>query len=663
MKIKLFYPAFDPGAVEASDAIDPRLLIQGTFYDFDGPLLDGLISERVALIDFDPASGALVRSSRVMPPVRHQTLHRLDVTEDQLMAAPKSVLAIQTLCFGAVMRTLHIVEGSLGTAVTWAFDGKQLLVVPRAGYQANAFYERSSHSLQFFFVPTGEAPPGDAHGGNLDGVFTALSPDIVAHETAHALVDAIAPYLHDAASPESLALHEAIADLTALIFSLRTPNFLTYIIERHGGDGDLDAAYVGEIAEEIGKLHAGSSPMTGDVQDNGETRHYLRNLSNKLALRPRKGMTAIGSHEPHALSQVMSGALFDVFKAIFKDAKKRRQEEKGLSAEQAAAYAINWSAIILTNMVYRALDYLPPGEISFADFGRAMLAADRIYWPAGDKAERIRAHLAAQIARRAICRQSQLDPRRLARFPDLSNEHLERFVDESNDWQIYDFVRRFGRLFCLPDNTAFKVHDAKLVREKTVFVTEETDLVAAQETSKARMGSDGAVTGAFGADDAADTDPAQEALDDSTAQRKERTFRELLIKVSWKRAETLSMADGSERTVEFRFGTTVSIDLDAKIVLARLTTNPDGFPESYHMASQAHQRRLRATLIGDWHRRGILVGSSAYEEQSIQQPRMVPNNGAYELRNMMHMLHMAQDSTVLLAAWMKAGGEEGGQHG
>ena len=332
MKIRLYYPAFDPGAVAGLGTIDEKLLFQGTFYIFDGPLLDGLISERVALLDFDPKNGALEPAVRVLAPTGRQVLPQLEITEEDLIAHPSSIASIQTLCFGSVMRTLHIVESSLGTKVDWAFEGRQLLVVPRAGYQPNAFYERSSHSLQFFFVPTGGGPPqSHGEGGDLNGVYTALSPDIVAHETAHALIDAIAPYLHDAASPESLALHEAIADLTALIFSLRTPHFVTYIVEKHGGDGDLDAAYIGEIAEQIGELRATGSSMTRDTTDNGETRHYLRNLSNNYALKRRKGMEVISSHEPHALSQVLSGALFDFFEEVYKDAKERRRLERNLS--------------------------------------------------------------------------------------------------------------------------------------------------------------------------------------------------------------------------------------------------------------------------------------------------------------------------------------------
>ena len=50
-----------------------------------------------------------------------------------------------------------------------------------------AFYERESHSLQFFHFPS--KSPTNA----LTTVYTSLSHDIVSHECGHAILDGIAP--------------------------------------------------------------------------------------------------------------------------------------------------------------------------------------------------------------------------------------------------------------------------------------------------------------------------------------------------------------------------------------------------------------------------------------------------------------------------------------
>ncbi|MCI0348450.1 MAG: hypothetical protein L0Z53_03405, partial [Acidobacteriales bacterium] len=60
---------------------------------------------------------------------------------------------MQVVVFGGVMKTMQMFEeaDNLGRRIRWAFDGPQLLVVPRAGDWANAYYERESRSLQFFY--------------------------------------------------------------------------------------------------------------------------------------------------------------------------------------------------------------------------------------------------------------------------------------------------------------------------------------------------------------------------------------------------------------------------------------------------------------------------------------------------------------------------------
>jgi hypothetical protein len=49
-----------------------------------------------------------------------------------------------------------------------------------------------------------------------------LSRDIVSHETGHAIIDGVAPDLYNAVTPQSLALHEAMADLAALLLAFET---------------------------------------------------------------------------------------------------------------------------------------------------------------------------------------------------------------------------------------------------------------------------------------------------------------------------------------------------------------------------------------------------------------------------------------------------------
>ncbi len=59
---------------------------------------------------------------------------------------------IQVSVWATVLRTMYLYEeaDALGRPISWGFPAPQLLVIPRAGWLENAFYERRSHSLQFF---------------------------------------------------------------------------------------------------------------------------------------------------------------------------------------------------------------------------------------------------------------------------------------------------------------------------------------------------------------------------------------------------------------------------------------------------------------------------------------------------------------------------------
>ena len=70
------------------------------------------------------------------------------------------------------------------------FEGNRLIVVPHAGYGQNAFYDRRSKSLQFYYFDRGT-----------DRTFTCLSTDIVNHEFGHAVLDGIRPHYHEGSLP------------------------------------------------------------------------------------------------------------------------------------------------------------------------------------------------------------------------------------------------------------------------------------------------------------------------------------------------------------------------------------------------------------------------------------------------------------------------------
>jgi len=422
----------------------------GEVYDMDATeaqgiqdepfLLDGPVGRRVAVLDFDE-NGDLVRGARFRKPRTDREVGRFRIRNpDDRLSRELNQVSV----FATVLRTLRMFEeeDTLGREVAWAFDGPQLLVVPRAGEWANAFYERDSHSLQFFFFTSRTS---DREGRR---IFTSLSPDIVAHETAHAILDGIAPDLYHAITPQSLALHEAIADLTAAVMAFRSPELRETVLRQTNGSIENPSAF-SWLAEEF--AHA---------QDPSGRTGYLRTLLNDKTLDPEDRTTdscgepnRVCRSQPHALSQVLSGAIYRLAVRMHEQTTGSMMEDTGESELSVAGAALAAVTRRIQRTIFRALDYLPPGEITFADFARAVVASDRASHP-GPSEERD--WLLDEFKRRAMVdRDCTLDVP--ADFDHAAVRDLDPKTLVEHDWVAYEFADQNRELLGIPERTHFRV--------------------------------------------------------------------------------------------------------------------------------------------------------------------------------------------------------------
>ncbi|NLS78094.1 MAG: hypothetical protein GXY76_12620 [Chloroflexi bacterium] len=484
-------------------------LVEDFFIDEEAFFLDGPVTKRVAVLDFDAETGALRHPARFLPPTRQRALGRYKIPEGDVEGYDiRSPEFMQVSAFATVLRALYMFEepDALGREVCWAFGAPQLLVVPRAGEWANAYYERDSHSLQFFYLTLDGGEP----------IFTCLSRDIIAHETGHAILDGIAPDLYSAITPQSLALHEALADLTALMMAFRSHNLRSVVLDQTGGSIENSTAF-SSVAEEFGRA----------LDRNGRA-GYLRSLLNERTLDPDdKSLDEYGKanrvprNEPHALSEVLSGALFKMMVQLHNSYKQRTMEKEGLPEFSASGKALWVAAEQFKRMVYRALDYLPPGEVSFADYGRALVAADQALYPA-DEAERV--WLKAEFARRRIVASPhELDVQTNQAVEALKDLNLEALVE--SDWAAYDFANRNRKLLRIPENVPFTVRP-RLDAAKVYF----------DESGK-------------------------------------RQSRECIFKVSWNEEERNNLGHRFPPRRQMTVGTVLAIDWETKVARALLTTD------------------------------------------------------------------------------------------
>ncbi len=436
MKVRLPYLVQDPSAAVARP-------VEKVSLDGEDIFLDGPVTRRVAVLDFS-ADGSLAPPSRFLAEDgTYEVADLQDLTARDFNRV--SVLA-------TVLKTMQLFEEDdvLGRRLTWAFDSPQLLVVPRAGEKPNARYLREARCLEFFHF----ASRRPEHRGRT--IYTSLSQDVIAHETAHAIVDGIAPDLYHALSPQAGALHEALADLVAFLVTVRSRALRGQVLKANQGS-IRDARTFSWVAEEFG---AGRD-RSGQVG-------YLRSLDNDKTLDPsdrsrdpRGERNFIRSASPHALSQVLSGAFYRLMLDIYDRVWQREQERTGRSPLSTSGRALFIATERFKRILLRGLDYLPPGEIDFTDFARAVLASDAASHP-GDGVER--KFLSTELLRReaVIDRRSlnvEVEPRRL---------EVEPATLLASDWAAYDFVERHRDLLGVPAGKAFNVRP-RLAVERRYF--------------------------------------------------------------------------------------------------------------------------------------------------------------------------------------------------
>ncbi len=201
----------------------------------------------------------------------------------------------------------------------------------------NAFYSRTQGCLKFGdFIPTGAS----------DRIFTCRSFDIVSHETAHAVLDGIKPrWLMADAPPQTGGLHESFGDLTAIFLALSQLDQCEAIIAQTKANLH-DKSFLTDVAEQFG-LALGNS--TG-----------LRNADNDLRL-------SQAGTQVHAISQVFTGAVYDVLADVFAYERNPEREDDAAVLHRVAAY--------LSGVLVRALIGAPDHAATFADVVNGMLLA------------------------------------------------------------------------------------------------------------------------------------------------------------------------------------------------------------------------------------------------------------------------------------------------
>ena len=298
----------------------------------------GEIGVRKAFLPGHVKAGPLDSRIRIegMPPVSPNTF-------GDFIGVPGTAAFDSIHTFAVVRQVLTMYQRARGGAVLpwqWNTGGNidPLRVFPHAGETQNAFYSRSEKALKFFFFDTTSPPP-------LHRVFTCRSLDIVAHEAGHAILDALKPsWLLINQPPQTGGLHESFGDLTAIFLALSQMDQVEAIIAQTKANLH-NKTFLADMAEEFG-LALG--------RPNG-----LRNADNDLTL------AQVGT-EVHAISQVFTGAIYDIMADIFAFRRNSRLHDDAATLYETGQYMLG--------LVLDAIIKAPAAGATFADVANQMLA-------------------------------------------------------------------------------------------------------------------------------------------------------------------------------------------------------------------------------------------------------------------------------------------------
>ncbi|MEA5402777.1 hypothetical protein VB776_07620 [Arcicella sp. DC2W] len=309
--------------------------------------------------------------------------HGLDPTEGNPKFHQQQVYAV-------VMSVISQFENALGRKIIWSRRYKvddstkyeyisKLRIYPHAIRQQNAYYSPEKLALLFGYFEAAN----NWGGNNIPGlaIFTCLSPDIVAHEVTHAIIDSMHPYWRFPTNPDMLAFHEGFSDIIALLQRFTFTNVVEDQIRSSKGDLLSTKNLLGDLAIQFGQA---ISPNRRAL------RSFLVSIDDKgeaKAVEPDP-QKYYSTEDPHSRGAILVAAIFDAFTRLYKyqiaDLLRIASNGTGILAQgdispdlvKRLSDEAREIATKLLSVCIRAIDYCPPLDLTFGDYLRALITAD-----------------------------------------------------------------------------------------------------------------------------------------------------------------------------------------------------------------------------------------------------------------------------------------------
>lgn len=357
-------------------------------------LTPGPVGEYLEVVDVDPGSGVAYH------PV--DLNHPFIVAEDGLSPSESDPQFHQQMVYAVAMVTIRQFERALGRVAFWSAHRwsdesgyadqfvRRLRIYPHALREQNAYYSPQKKALLFGYFPVTRRDENNTPGTM---VFTCLSHHIIAHEVTHALLDGVHPRFNEPTNPDVHAFHEAFADLVALFQQFSYPTVLKNQLRVTWGSLESENL-LSQLAQQFGYASGRNSALRDALGElDPETGEWSRKVPDPELINKTWGA--------HSRGGILVSAVFLAFLKVY----RRRTDDLFRIAsgntgvlpqrelhpdliERLAREAAECAQRFL-QMCVRAIDYCPPVDITFGDFLRGIVTADRDFNPEDDDGARV----------------------------------------------------------------------------------------------------------------------------------------------------------------------------------------------------------------------------------------------------------------------------------
>lgn len=307
----------------------------------------------------------------------------------------------QQMVYAVAMTTIKNFENGLGRPLLWSQDFSETLAKPKRGRKAKQQLERKPfvrtlkmyphafrHPNAFFNNQRNAAYFGYFKSMSVDVrlqlpgsfIYSCLSHDIVAHTTVHAIINGLYKSYIEDTNPDVYAFQEFLADSMAIFQHFSFPEFTHQEIKRTNGDFKRHN-YLLDLAAQFGiAVGQGGALRSALGKFNPETKKWELNIP--------KGDEYQTVREPHERGKLLTSTIFEAFRIIYERQiadLRRIAKHNGVLGEDIIdtdlvnrfAEVASKTARHLRNICIRGLDYCPPTDLTFGDFLRAIITADR----------------------------------------------------------------------------------------------------------------------------------------------------------------------------------------------------------------------------------------------------------------------------------------------